>query len=193
MFNPSIIYSNKRSKTWLFSFSYHSQTLFKFWTKSDDCLLLIPLNFKAHKLRFNFLLHDTENWLLILWQRFPALCVYFDQTNLLYSFFCVWQKLLFLNFKNSFLLLLLHQSAFLILPWRPVWRFHVPMFHNKLCCRKEKRQKRTSRERIFVCWLNARAHENEKMHLSESNVGRNFFSVSFSNLTRSEKSPASAL
>ena len=157
-----------------FSFSYHSQTLFKLRTKSDDCLLLIPRNFKALKLRFNFLLHDTKNCLLILWQRFPALCVYFDQKYCT-VFFCVWQKRLFLNFKNSFLLLILHQSTFLIPPWRPVYRFHVPMFHNKICCRNEKRQKRMNREQILcVGWTRERMKMRKCTWVNQTLAGISF-------------------
>lgn len=110
--------------------------------------------------------------------------------------FFFWQNKLFLcasifELKTLFLLLLFQCSAFLIPPWRPVWRLHVPMFHNKLCCRKKGIWSRSwserTKERIFHFSysrerMKMRADALEWIKLWQE------FSISFS-IT---KSPASA-
>lgn len=155
-----------------------------------------------HELRFNFLLHESRNCLLILWQRFPALCrdwrfsFFFSMIKLIYCtvFFLssVWQSKSLVSCASIFELLKT-LSAFLIPPWRPVWRFNVPMFHNKLCCKSEGRK--VSESDSFPPFGGARAHENEReMQLSESIFGSAFlFDFVADCLTWSfGKSPASA-
>lgn len=108
-----------------------------------------------------------------------------DKTNFFMCFY-------FWTLKTLFLLLLFQRSAFLIPPSRPVWRLHVSMLHNKLCCRKRQQRK----ERIFrfsLLLIRESAWKWELMHLCEANFGRNFrFRFLFSFWHENLWSPASA-